>query len=105
MDHMQYQTLEPEIEEFLACISQDPLCIQNFEQVPQEEFYAMTINENQTNKDHLKNWFQLVIRLQNDSIFQNYFSSNLYDQINFHVQKFIKVLFSNLDVSLLMILL
>ncbi len=48
------QTLEPELNEFIECISQDPLCIQDFKQVPQEEFCAMTINESQTNKDHLK---------------------------------------------------
>ena len=99
------QTLEPEIEEFLASISHDPLCIQDFEQVPQEEFCAMTINENQADKDHLKTWFQLVISSQHYSILQHSFSSNLYDQINFHVQTFMKVYFSNLDMSLLMILL
>jgi len=98
------QTLEPEIEEFLASISHDPLCIQDFEQVPQEEFCAMTINENQADKDHLKTWFQLVISSQHYSIIQHSFSSNL-DQINFHVQTYIKVYFSNLDMSLLMILL
>ena len=73
------QILEPEIEEFLACISQDPLCIQDFEQVPQAEFCAMTINESQANKDHLKTWFQLVIRSRHYSTFQHNFSSNLYD--------------------------
>ena len=99
------QALEPEIEKFLSCISQYPLFIQDFEQVRQEEFCAMTINESQTNKDHLKIWFQLVIRSQHYSILQHSFSSNLYDQINFHVQTFIKVYFSNLDMSLHMILL
>ena len=99
------QTLEPEIEEFLACISQAPLCIQNFEQAPQEELCVMTIKESQINKDHFKIWFQLVIRPQHHSIFQHSLASNLYDQLTFHVQTFIKVYFSNLDMSLLMILL
>ena len=99
------QTLEPEIEEFLACITQDPLCIHDFEQLPQEELCDMTIKENKTDKDHFKIWFQLVIRLQHHSPFQHSLALNLYDQLIFHVQAFIKIYFSNLDVSLLMILL
>ena len=54
------QTLEPEIEEFLACISKYPPCISNFVQVTLEEFYDMTtnnfVNEHQVNKYHLKTW-------------------------------------------------
>jgi hypothetical protein len=92
-------------EEFLACISQDPLCIQDFEQVPQEELCVITIKESQANQDQFKIWFQLVIRPQHHSIFQHSLASNLYDQQIFHVQAFIKVYISNLNVILLMILL
>ena len=72
------QTIKLEIEEYIAYVSQDPLCIHDFEQVPQEELCDMTIKESQTNKDHFKNWFQLVIRPHHHSIFQHSLASNLY---------------------------
>lgn len=48
------QTINLQIQEYLAY---DPLCIHDFEHIPQEE-----LCENQTNKDHFKTWFQLLIR-------------------------------------------
>ena len=65
----------------------------------------MKTKESRASKDHLKTWFQLVIMSQHHSIFQYYLPSNIYDEISFHVQEFIKIYFSNLDVNLLMVLL
>ena len=54
----------------------------------------MIVEEDQKPKDHVQIWSQLVIRKQ-------FLTLNLYD----HVQEFTRVYFSNLDMSLLMILL
>ena len=77
----------------------------SIKQVPQEDLCAITIMESQANQDQFKIRFQLVIRPQHHSIFQHSFASNIYDQQIFHVKAFIKVFFSNLNVSLLMIFL
>jgi len=99
------QTTELEIEGYLAYVSQYPLCIHDFEQIPQEELCVMKVEENKKLKDHTQTWFQLVIRPQHHSIFQHYLALNIYDQLFFHVQAFTKVYFLNLDMCLLMILL
>jgi len=99
------QTLEPEIEEFLSCLSQDPLSIHECNEQSLEELYGMITKEIQGEKDHIKTWFQRVIRPPYHSIFRHFLASNLYEQLISHVQAFIKAYFSNLDMSLLIILL
>jgi hypothetical protein len=63
------QTLEPEIEEFISYLSQDPLCIHECNEQILEELYGMTTKESQGDKDHIETWFQIVTRTQYHSIF------------------------------------
>ena len=99
------QTLELEIEEFLSCLSQDPLYIHECNEKILEELYGMTTKESQGDKYHIESWFQIVTRPQYHSIFQHFLASNLYEQLISHFQSFITIYSSNLDISLLTILL
>jgi hypothetical protein len=64
------KTLEPEIEEFLACLSPDPLCIQECNKKISKDLHGMTKEDMQTianeqesqgNKDYIETWFQTII--------------------------------------------
>jgi hypothetical protein len=101
------QTLEPEIKEFLASLSldPDPLCTQEYDDQFSEELHDMTTTRNQGNKDHIEVWFQSVINMQHHSIFQQFLAPFLQKQLASHILVFIKVHFSDLDVSLTKILL
>jgi hypothetical protein len=48
------QHLEPEIEEFLACLSPDPLYIQECDDQLSKELHGMTIKEDQETKTTLR---------------------------------------------------
>jgi hypothetical protein len=65
----------------------------------------MKTKGNQGNKDYIEVWFQSVISLQHHSIFQQFLAPSLQKQLASHILVFIKVHFSNLDVSLTEILL
>jgi hypothetical protein len=86
-------------------LSPDPLCTQEYEDQFSEEIHDMTTTGNQGNKDHIEVWFQSVTSLQHHSIFQQFLAPSLQKQLASHIPVFIKVHFSDLDMSLLEILL
>jgi len=64
------KTLEPKIEEFLACMSPDPLCIQERNKQSSEDLHGMTkeymqtvVNEeeSQGNTYYIETWFQIIM--------------------------------------------
>jgi hypothetical protein len=95
------KTLEPEIEEFLACFSADPLCITECEDQFSEEPHDLSTRESQGNKDYIESWFQTVIRPQYSSILQHFLASSPQEQLVSHVRTTIEVYFSYLDMSIL----
>jgi hypothetical protein len=75
------KTVEPEIEEFLACLSSDPLCIQETNQQIVEDMHGMkkedmqsSVDEqvNQGKHDYIELWFHTTIRLKYHSILQHF---------------------------------
>jgi hypothetical protein len=101
------QTLEPEIEEFLASLSldPDPLYTQEIDETSKELHGMTTKGESQEYKDYIETWFQIVIRPQYSSTLQHFLASSPQEQLASHIPILIKVYFSNLDMSLTKILL
>lgn len=69
--------MEPQIKEFLSCLSSDPSCIQESNQRVLEDMHGMTKEdmetiandqENQGDKDPIETWFQTVVAPQHQSI-------------------------------------
>jgi hypothetical protein len=74
------KTLEPEIEEFLPCLSSDPLCIQETNQQIVEDLHGMTKEDiqsggneqvNQGHHDYIELWFQHLSVHNIPSLFNN----------------------------------
>jgi hypothetical protein len=107
------QILEPEIEEFLACI--DPLCIEECESQNFEDLWGVTktymqadnidVQGSQGMKDYIEEWFQTIIRPRNHFLLQHFLASNQSYQLASHIQTTIKVHLPYLDMSLFLILL
>jgi hypothetical protein len=101
------KSLEPEIEGSLACLSSDPLCIQETNQQILEDLQGVTKEDiqNQENNDYIEEWFQAVIRPKNYFTLQHFLATNQTDQLVSHILASIKVHFLKSDMSLLEIML
>jgi hypothetical protein len=84
------QTKEPENEEFLPCLSSDPLCIQETNQQIVKYMNGMTKEDiqisvdeqaNQGKHDYIELWFQTTIRLRHHSILQYFLTSSQSEQV------------------------
>jgi hypothetical protein len=80
------QILEPEIKEFLACLSPDPLCITECDDQLSKEPYGMTTKGSQGDKDYIETWFQTVIRPQYHSIFQQFLALSPQEKLASHIR-------------------
>jgi hypothetical protein len=92
------QPLEPEIEEFLACLSPDPSCISGCDDQLSKELHDLTSRESQERKYYIEAWFQAVVRPQHPSIF---LASSPEEKLASHIGATIEVSFPYLDMSLL----
>jgi hypothetical protein len=106
--------LEPEIEEFLICLSEDPLCTNETSHSKKYDLHGMiegdmqiVLNEevNQEHHDFIEHWFQTMTRLNHHSLLRQLFTSYHLNQLVPHVRVLIKVYCSNLNVSIFIILL
>jgi hypothetical protein len=84
------QTLEPEIEEFLSCMSSDPKTDQQLS----EDLHGMTREdiqtsankqENQGNSDYIAVWFQRSIGPQHSFILQHFLAPYQLEQLVPHI--------------------
>jgi hypothetical protein len=94
------QILNPKIEEFLGCLSPDPLCTQEYEDQISKELHNMKNTIKQGNKYYIEFWFQSVIGLQHHSILQHSLAPFLLEHFSPHIWMFTKVHFLNLDMHL-----
>jgi hypothetical protein len=103
-----------EIEEFLSCLSSDPSCIQERNQQVLEYLHGMTKEdmetvsneqENQGEKDPIETWFQTVVMPQYHSILQHLLAPYQSMHLVPHIQVSIQVYFSNLNMSMFVIML
>jgi hypothetical protein len=95
--------LEPEIEEFLTCISPDPVCIQETNHPKEDDLHGMIegdmqsgLNEevNQEHQDYIEHWFQTTTRLKHHSLLQQ-LSTSSSKQLVLRILVYIKDYLSN----------
>jgi len=106
-------TLEPENEEFLICLSRDPLCVQennhskegNLPDMVKEDI-QISVDEqvNRGYQDYIEIWFQTTIKPQR-YLLQQFFTSHHSKLLVSHVLVCFKTHFSNRNVSIFLILL
>ena len=101
-------TLEPEIEEFLTCILQNPLCIQETNHPKEGDLHGMVeeyihndLNEevNQGHHDYIDKWLQTKITSNHHYLLQNLLVSDQLQLLIFHAFVCTKVYISNLSMN------
>jgi hypothetical protein len=106
--------LEPEIEEFLICLSEEPLCTNETSHLKEDDLQGMIegdmqsgLNEevNQEHHDFIEHWFQTTTKLNHHSLLRQLFTYYHSSQLVPHVRVLIKVYCSNLNVSIFIIML
>ena len=106
-------TLEPEIEEFLISLSEDPLCVQKNNHSKEDNLHDMveediqiSVDEqvNQGCQDYIEIWFQTTIKTQ-QSLLQQFLTSHPSKLLVSHIMVCFKTHFSNRNVSIFLILL
>jgi len=106
-------TLEPEIEEFLISLSEDPLCVQKNNHSKEGNLHDMVEEDiqisfdkqvNQGYEDYIEIWFQTTIKPQ-PSLLQQFLTSHPSKLLVSHVLVCFETHFSNWNVSIFLILL
>jgi len=70
------QPFEPEIKEFLACLSLDPWWPVENEELPKEIEGMISKEESHESEDYIEDWFQKVTTPQHSSILQKILTPN-----------------------------
>jgi hypothetical protein len=101
-------SLEPEIEEFLTCLSVDPLCIQETNHLEEDYLHGMIKEDiqsgphekvNQEQYDYIELWFQKSITSEHHHLLQQLLVSDHLQLMVVHAFVYIKVHISNLSMN------
>ena len=86
--------LEPDIEEFFICLSEDPTFTDETRYSKEDDLPSMTegdmqsgLNEevNQEHQDYIEHWFQMTTRLKHHSLLQQLSTSSSLKQMVLHI--------------------
>jgi hypothetical protein len=97
-------SLEPEIEEFLTCLSPDLVCIQETNHPKEEDLHGMIEEDphekvNQKRYDYIEQWFQKSVASEHRHLLQQLLVFDHFHLMVIHALVYIQVHISNLSMN------